>query len=215
MYGLYMDRENQEYGRYKDNLNNWYTQLDHLTKNYNTAYDRGYDNYQFGYNSARSEYDTDRSEEFSKWQMEQQNAKSEQKDAYNRISNLISASGYKPTDSELKAAGMTRAEADALLNGYNAPNAGEYEKLDYEQQKKWGKEFDNAVAAKDLNKIDRVADQMEQAGFDPQIVADWRDYYAELITGKPKPQPPKTGNGKVGGTGTGGGGGGAYVWDMK
>ena len=32
MYGIYMDREAQEYGKHQDNLNNWYTHLDYLQK---------------------------------------------------------------------------------------------------------------------------------------------------------------------------------------
>jgi hypothetical protein len=40
-----------------------------------------------------------------------------QKDAYQQLYNLIVNAGYVPTDEELAAAGMTRAQAEALLGG--------------------------------------------------------------------------------------------------
>lgn len=38
---------------------------------------------------------------------------------YNRLADLISSSGHNPTDAELKAAGMSRSEANSYLKYYN------------------------------------------------------------------------------------------------
>lgn len=46
-------------------------------------------------------------------------ARSQKQQMYTNLSALIKASGYKPTDAELAAAGMTRAAADSLAAEYN------------------------------------------------------------------------------------------------
>lgn len=213
MYDLYMGREDQEYGRYQDDLNNWYNQLDYLTQRYDTAYDRGYDDYLRGYNSARSEYDTDRSEAFSKWQMEQENAKSEQKDAYNRLANLISSSGHKPTVKELEAAGMTQAEAKAMQDAYTAESSKppQYKDMDIPVVRK---NFDKAETIEDVN---YWAEIYKAEGYNPDTIAAMARAARDRILGPAKPpQTPSASNGTgvYGGTG-GGGGGGVTRWAIK
>lgn len=46
-------------------------------------------------------------------------AKADQETKYNRLADLISSSGHEPTDEELKAAGMSRSEANSYLKYYN------------------------------------------------------------------------------------------------
>lgn len=58
-----------------------------------------------------------------------------------------------------------------------------YASLDYDQQKMWSKEFERAVSSGNINDVDDIADRMVDAGFDPQVVARWRDRYAKMITG--------------------------------
>lgn len=56
------------------------------------------------------------------WEMEQYNTKTaaaNQETKYNRLADLISSSGHEPTDEELKAAGMSRSEANSYLKYYN------------------------------------------------------------------------------------------------
>lgn len=43
-------------------------------------------------------------------------------DSYNNLVKLISTAGYRPTDAELAAAGLTRAQAEALLTEYLREN---------------------------------------------------------------------------------------------
>lgn len=45
MYGMYLDRENQDYGRYQDDLNAWEAERAHLEGNYNTERDLDYSEY--------------------------------------------------------------------------------------------------------------------------------------------------------------------------
>jgi hypothetical protein len=174
-------------------MENWYREMDRLQGNYDTLFDQAWNEYILGYNSARSEYDTDRSEEFSKWQMEQQNAKSEQKDAYNRISNLISASGYKPTDSELKAAGMTRAEADALLNGYNTSKDGDKKNtMPLADQLQYEKAAKAAIEGSGIDGLYDIGAKMEREGYSDSFITSWieeqiQKYFPDLE----KEQPPK------------------------
>ena len=50
----------------------------------------------------------------------EQQAYARQQDAYRQLYQLILATGYNPSDEELAAAGMTRAQADALLQKLSA-----------------------------------------------------------------------------------------------
>jgi len=45
-----------------------------------------------------------------------------QQDAYEALYQIISSSGYNPTDAELRAAGMTRDQANALIAHYKRKN---------------------------------------------------------------------------------------------
>lgn len=66
----------------------------------------------------------DRDHEMS--QYEAKTAAADKETKYNRLADLISSSGHEPTDAELKAAGMSRAEANSYLKYYkeNKKTAG-------------------------------------------------------------------------------------------
>ena len=118
MYGIYKGLSDDSYGRYQDELDNWYREDSRLTDNYNTAYGREWDQYSLGYNTAWDEYLTDRSEKFT---TEQNNANWDRQDQANAKSdliNLITSTGYSPTDAELKAAGMTQKQAEGYAKAY-------------------------------------------------------------------------------------------------
>ena len=70
-YGIYMDRENQDYSRYRDTVSDWATERDYLTNLYNAErtydYSKYSDNRNFDYgvysddrNLAYTQYDSDR-----------------------------------------------------------------------------------------------------------------------------------------------------------
>ena len=102
-YGMLRDLGDQEYGRYQDQLANW---------KYDN--DRAYGIYQDAYNRVLNEENT-------AYQREQEQAKndfSRQQQLYNNMYTLILKSGYMPSDDELAAAGMSRAQAEALVAEY-------------------------------------------------------------------------------------------------
>ena len=53
----------------------------------------------------------------------------------------------------------------------------EYTELTNEDDAYWNKEFMKAVQSGSEKDIDRVADRMEARGFDPYLIAQWRNYY--------------------------------------
>ena len=115
----------QQYDAYLQNLNDVIPQL------YDTAYQRYRDQgndleKQYAmlgelsadeYNKYRDQMSDYRYNQ--EWQAQQDAvAYSKQQDAYNRMYNMIMTTGYKPTEKQLKAAGMTQKEANALLKAY-------------------------------------------------------------------------------------------------
>lgn len=99
-YAMAGDMANDEYGKYQDSLDQYWKNVAYLQEQADSAYNKGYTNW---YNS---------------YQMgtEAQNS------AYTRLTELMTLSGYKPTDGELAEAGMTRQQADDFLNGWKAAN---------------------------------------------------------------------------------------------
>jgi hypothetical protein len=100
--GLLMDQDSQDYSRWMDELQRqqYAEQLE---------YDRG-----------RDQLADQRYEDELAYGREQDQY-NRQQDSYDRLLELIIATGYKPTAEELAAAGMTEAEAKAWL-GYYAAN---------------------------------------------------------------------------------------------
>ena len=211
-YGLLMDQENMDYGRYMDSYNMWADERDYLAGRYDS--ERNFDYNQWSDTEDRKwneyVYNNNMSYQQGRDQVGDQN------DSYNRLAGLISSTGYKPTADELNAAGMSEAQANALLNEYNNSKSGsaengasdqetKYADFGYEEQTKWDKEFQKADS---LYAVERIADRMQQAGIDPKIVAEWYKYYAEQFMDD-EPDKPATSN-----VGTGGGGGGGTMYAM-
>ena len=205
-YGLLMDQENMDYGRYMDSYNMWADERDYLTGRYDTERNFDYNQRSDDYAKAWDEYVYNNNMEYQQGR----DQVGDQNDSYDRLADLISSTGYKPTADELKAAGMTESQANALKNAYTNSKSGSgttsgkdtgYKEFTYDEQAKWDKEFQRADS---LDKVERAADRMAQAGIDPQIVAQWYDYYAEqFIDYKPaKTATPNVGNGGGGGGGT-------------
>lgn len=55
-YGLYMDRENQDYGRYRDSMSDYYTELDRLTNDARYQSETDYGRYMDAYNMAYGQH---------------------------------------------------------------------------------------------------------------------------------------------------------------
>ena len=118
MYDAYLGLYQNAYSEHQNTLENWYRENSRLQGNYDTLYERGYDNYMLGYNTALNEYNTDRSEKFTISENEKSRADSKQASAKSDLINLITGTGYNPTDAELKEAGMTRDQAKSYAKAY-------------------------------------------------------------------------------------------------
>ena len=99
-YAMTGEMADQEYGRYQDSLNQYWQNVDYLTGRADSEYNKGYDN----------------------WYTSIQLGNADRQEAYSRLTELMTLSGYKPTESELAAAGMTQEQADYYLNGWKAAN---------------------------------------------------------------------------------------------
>ena len=99
-YAMLGDLRDEEYGRYQDALTEYWRNLDYLQGQADSEYNRGYENW---YNAYVMENDAKNT-------------------AYNRLIDLMSSSGYMPTEQELAAAGMTQQQAESFINAWRAEN---------------------------------------------------------------------------------------------
>lgn len=112
----------QQYDEYLRQLS------DQLPELYEFAYQRYEDEgkaLRDKYDMAYQRYETDyRREQDAQAELRRQEQQDydRRKDSYSSLTKLISGTGYRPTDDELARAGMTRAQADALLNRYLMDN---------------------------------------------------------------------------------------------
>ena len=102
------------YGRYQDEGNAMLQRYNMAAAQASDAYNQDYANWSNRLNLERE----DEATAYNRRLAEQQTAYQQQQDNRSYLLSLISATGYAPTDAELQAAGMTRAEADALKAEY-------------------------------------------------------------------------------------------------
>lgn len=95
-YAMLGDLRDTEYSRYNDAYNKWLTERSYAQQQADTAYNRGQQQWQTNYGIMQ--------------------------DNQQLLMGLISSTGYNATDEELAAAGLTRAQADALRNQWIAAN---------------------------------------------------------------------------------------------
>ena len=89
---------------------------------YNARGDQLLQQYELTADMADAAYTRQKAEEdaaYARQKAEEDAAYARQKDNYNRLTALLPY-GYSPTDEELTAAGMTRPQADAMINYYKA-----------------------------------------------------------------------------------------------
>ena len=98
-YAMVGQMRDTEYGRYRDDVGDW-------------EYDQ-----KVAAEREQEDYNRRTAEEQRAWQQQQQN--------YSNLVALIKASGAMPTNDQLAAAGMTRADADALRDEFNRQVAAE------------------------------------------------------------------------------------------
>ena len=98
-YALMGQRRDAEYGLYRDALGDWENERAYQTQRETEDYNRRMAEDERAYQRGQDELN-------------------QRQKAYSALYALIAASGYRPTDDELTAAGMTRAAADALADEY-------------------------------------------------------------------------------------------------
>ena len=98
-YDLLSEEESQEYQRYLDAYNQWKDEMEREQEAEQTAYDRQQD----ALNRADKQL-------------------SLKNNNYASLYKLITEYGYSPSDEELAASGMSRAQAEALLKGFISAN---------------------------------------------------------------------------------------------
>lgn len=101
MYNLHMGLEDQNYTKWNDSMDRWYQEDTRLAGEEKMLYDRGH--------TAWADDNTQKWNEYLMGREEANNAKT-------NLQNLIVSSGYNPTDEELKAAGISREQANAWLS---------------------------------------------------------------------------------------------------
>lgn len=79
-YGLYADRENQDYSRYRDQLGDYYTELDRLTNDARYQGEQDYGKFMDAYNMAYGQH----RDQVGDWQYEQGRADEDYWNQYNR-----------------------------------------------------------------------------------------------------------------------------------
>lgn len=113
--GLLMDQDNTDYARWMDELNRQYQMgRDALS-------DERYKQ-EWEYQQGRDQLADQRYQDELAYGRDQDQYQRQQQ-SYDRLLELIIATGYKPTAQELAAAGMTEAEAKAWLGYYTANQA--------------------------------------------------------------------------------------------
>lgn len=88
-YDAAKEQEQEEYGRHKDALDAYRKDLSYLQTQADQAYDRGYTQYLEEYKQAG--------------------------DRYTRLLYMMERLGYRPTEEELLAAGLTKTQAKAFM----------------------------------------------------------------------------------------------------
>lgn len=96
-YSMLGDLRDTEYSRYQDDYTKWLTERSYAQQEADNAYSRGQQQWQTNYGIMQ--------------------------DNQQLLMSLIGSTGYNATDEELAAAGLTRAQADALRNQWIADNA--------------------------------------------------------------------------------------------
>lgn len=107
-YGLAADLRDTEYGRYQDDLDRYWQDVDYLQGQADTAYDRGQSNWYTGIQLGKADEET---------------AYQKTLDNYDKLTSLITTTGYTPTAEELASAGMTTEQANALKSYYTQQQA--------------------------------------------------------------------------------------------
>jgi hypothetical protein len=102
-YALAADLRDTEYGRYQDELDRHWQEVDYLTGRADTEYEKGSSNWYTGIQLGKDAEETEYQRTL---------------DAYDKLTSLITTTGYTPTADEMAKAGMTQEHVNALKSYY-------------------------------------------------------------------------------------------------
>ena len=169
--------EEQDYGRYRDQLSDYYTNLG------------------LAQDEARYQAEQDYgkwadSVESSRWEAQYQDSKTN--DAYDKLTALM-AIGYQPTDEELAAAGMTRAQANSIASAYTAETTGSTGSTEGTSSKKTGGYDNGSVSTQGIKNMQAYLGVDQDGKWGPAskaaaggLSADeaWQKFYKDGTLGK-------------------------------
>lgn len=173
----------QAFNQYLGQLNNVVPEL------YGMAYDRYqqegknmldmYDLYMKREAQERSNYQTEMDNWYREMSLltgERDAALAERSNEKSDLINLIAATGYKPTDAELQAAGMTRGQADSYATAYGESKVTEGETKPKEQtasQEEIDRVLKKIANCKDEDELDAVYESLLDEGWGENWVKIW------------------------------------------
>ena len=102
-YALAADLSDTEYDRYQDDLDRHLQEVDYLTGRADTEYSRGESNWYTGIELGKADEETQYQRQL---------------DNYNKLTSLITTTGYTPSAEEMAAAGMTNEQVASLKSYY-------------------------------------------------------------------------------------------------
>lgn len=184
MYNAYLGLSDQSYNQYLGEVDNYYKQLGAASDYANTLYNKEYGEW-----ADKTGMDIDIANNknnigLDTWATQLGIVSGENQMLMNQ--KFQSEEAQKDRDFQSSENSKSRAAAAAKI----VDNTPKYEKFDSEEQDKWSKKFDKALATGDVGAIDNVADDMEAAGIDPYYVGMWRDRYAaQIISSVVTPDP--------------------------
>lgn len=154
--------------------------------------------------------ENEKSRNFTSTENDKSRAESNKANAKSDLINLITSTGYNPSDSELAAAGMSREQANSYKDAYTASQTKDptYHKLEAgsEAYKIISKDIGNAASLDALNDITLMYIGL---GYDPeQIKAMMQSKLKELTPSTPTTLLSK---GNTGGSGAGG----RMLWEQR
>ena len=212
MYGIYMDKENQEYSRYQDGVNNWYTQLGYLTDQYNTEAERDYNQWEAGKTTAFNEYMSDKEiaygehtaqqdREWEKYLMDEETKREQEAEAkakeqaaaeimagvgdYDRLAAIYGLSDDEVA--QMKAAAVASTSGSGKGSG-TGKGEETYKDISDAMLATIDKDFARATSIEEIYYLANV----KYGAYDHGTIGGMADYYASILEPK-EPKPPQDG----------------------
>ena len=188
MYGLYSDKENQEYGRHQDSVDAWYRENDRLQGDADRAYGNAWDKYLLDRETAYDDHQAGRDEAWQEYLQEQEDKRTGAElmagaGDYSRLKEI-----YGLTDEEVAT---IQAANTPKVTGGTGGNGNTYKSLvpGSEEYRELEKRFRGATSITQLKSIAREY----AAYYDPDAIEMMTAYTEMTEKLTPKSNPLFTG----------------------